>query len=85
LGIKQFHRIIEQHRRRRLGQLTRPRQTRVGPWHRLVAQRRQRDALGGPTTAGQDRHLHCLRTKQTLHPHQRTTCPHPVLVTEATP
>ena len=85
LGVKQFHRIVEQHSRRRFGQLTGPRQTRVGTRYRLVAQRRQRDALGRPTTAGQYRHLHCLRTEQTLHPHQRPTGPHPVLVTQATP
>ena len=85
LGVKQFHRIVEQHRRRRLGQLAGPWPIRVGPRFRLVAQRGQRDAFGRPATAGQHRHLHRLRTEQTLHPHQRPTGPKPVLLTEPAP
>ena len=85
LRVKHFHRVVEQHRRRGLGQSARPRLTGVGPRHRLVAQRRQRDAFGGPTAAAEHRHLHRLRPEQTLHPHQRTTGPQPVLFTDAAP
>ena len=58
LGVKQFHRIVEQHRGRRFGKPAGPRLARVGPRHRFVAQRSEGDALGGTPTTAEHRHLH---------------------------
>ena len=57
--------------------MPRPRLLGVGPRHRLVAQWRQRDALGGSTATAEHRHLHGLRPEQTLNPHQRATSTQP--------
>ncbi len=60
LSVKQFHRVVEDHRRSGLRQLTGPRPVRVGQGHQLVAERGQGDAFGGTATAGQHRQLHSL-------------------------
>ena len=85
LGVEQFDRIVEQHGRRRLGELTRPGLARIGPRHRLVTQRRERDAFGGPTAAAEHRHLHRLRPEQALNPHQGPPGPQPVVITGGHP
>ena len=85
LGIKQFHRFVEEHRRRRLRQPTWPRLAGVGPRHRFVAQWREGDPLGRSAAPAEHRYLHGLRPEQSLHPDQRPPGPQPVLVADPTP
>ena len=85
LGVKQFHRFVEEHRGRRFGQSAWPRLPGVGPRHRFVTQWREGDALGGSTSPAEHRHLHGLRPEQPLHPDQRPPGPQPILVADPTP
>ncbi len=84
-AVEHLDRIVEQHGRRGLGQLSRPRLTGLGLRYRLIAQRCQRDSFGGPTASAEDRHLNGLRPEQALHPDQRTAGAQPVLLSYAAP
>ena len=58
---------------------------RIGPRHRLIAQRCEGDAFGRPAAAAEHRHLHRLGPEQALNPHQRAAGAQPILLTDATP